>query len=571
MSNETYPQTNVYPNPETLSNAAQAVPASAAETVFGNAAGSVSNSGAETVSGNAAGTVPAPLPTQTFYKTEKIRQIVTSFLPFGIMSFVYGVFFCFCLYRNVNGITSPLLCAGTLAFYLYSFRTLGVSCPTPKKLFYCISICLLGLSNMLTNSAPLISLNYLGMILLLFCFLLQHFYETRKWDFAKYLASLLQTMLCCIGNLGYPFKSLHLYLKRRENSKSRKFYYIFLGVLISIPLLAVVGSLLLSADAVFRDFSDRLFSDLLENIKFNNLLLMAVLVFFGILMSYCVLIELASASINDRVKDKRTMEPIIAITFTSILTVVYLLFSVIQIMYLFLGSMQLPEGYTYAEYAREGFFQLLFVCLINLWLVLFCMKHYRDNKILKGILTVICGCTYIMIASSALRMLLYISYYKLTFLRVFVLVALFVLFVCLTGIVISIYKETFPLFSFMLVVVTATYIVFSLSRPDGLIASYNIANAGTGIDDEYLCALSLDAVPVLADAGFFEDAQIQTELLDDKEQRLERGSGYYYYYNKSVYATHILIEYERMSVRTFNLSTYRAAKAVVACAEGLNK
>ena len=37
---------------------------------------------------------------------------------------------------------------------------------------------------------------------------------------------------------------------------------------------------------------------------------------------------------------------------------------------LFLGKMQLPEGYTYAQYAREGFFQLLAVSILNLILVL---------------------------------------------------------------------------------------------------------------------------------------------------------------------------------------------------------
>ena len=160
--------------------------------------------------------VPAP-----FYKTETIRQIVESFVPFGLASFLYGIFFCFCLYRNVKGITSPLLTVGTLAFYLYSFHRLGITCPVPKKLFCGISIFLLGLSNMLTSSGILIFLNYVGIILLLFCFLLQHFYETKKWDFSKYLGSLLKTIFCSIGNIGYPFKSFGIYLKQRQTERQR--------------------------------------------------------------------------------------------------------------------------------------------------------------------------------------------------------------------------------------------------------------------------------------------------------------------------------------------------------------
>ena len=495
--------------------------------------------------------VPAP-----FYKTETIRQIVESFVPFGLASFLYGIFFCFCLYRNVKGITSPLLTVGTLAFYLYSFHRLGITCPVPKKLFYGISIFLLGLSNMLTSSGILIFLNYVGIILLLFCFLLQHFYETKKWDFSKYLGSLLKTIFCSIGNIGYPFKSFGIYLKQRQTEKSRRLYSVFLGILISIPLLAVVGSLLLSADAVFRHFSDRLFADLLEQIKFGNLFLMAFLVLFGIMASYGILIELAGEDINDEIKDRRTMEPVVAITFTLILTVIYLAFSVIQIMYLFIGNMQLPDGYTYAAYAREGFFQLLFVCLINLCLVLFCMKHYQDNKILKGILTVICGCTYIMIASSTMRMILYIQTYNLTFLRLFVLTALFVLLLCLTGVVISIYKEAFPLFSFMMTVVTATYLVFSLARPDSIIASYNIANSN--IHDVYLYELSMDAVPVMEEAGFFDDV----EVTHDSCREVDRFDPYFR--NAEHYVRYIQSEYDRMTLRTFNLSVYRAGRAVCA-------
>lgn len=492
---------------------------------------------------------------EPYDKTEKIREIVESFMPFGLASFLYGIFFCFCLYRNVKGVTSPLLGIGTLAFYLYSFYRLGISCPLSKKLFYGISIFLLGLSNMLTDSGVLIFLNYTGMILLLFCFLLQHFYETGKWDFSKYLGSLLKTIFCSVGNIGYPFRSLGLYLKQRQTEKSRRLYSVFLGILIAIPLLAVVGSLLLSADAVFRHFTDRLFANLLENIKFGNLFLMAFLVLFGIMASYGILIELAGEGIDDKMKDHRTMEPIVAITFTLVLTVIYLAFSIIQIMYLFIGNMQLPDGYTYAAYAREGFFQLLFVCLINLCLVLFCMKHYQDNKILKGILTVICGCTYIMIASSTMRMILYIQTYNLTFLRLFVLTALFVLLLCLTGVVISIYKEAFPLFSFMMTVVTVTYIVFSLVRPDRVIASYNIANSTA--QDSYLYQLSLDAAPLMEKAGYFDNVEVTQDSCKEMDYRP-------YYPDKKDYIRFIQAENERMTLRTFNLSVYRAGKATSA-------
>ena len=49
---------------------------------------------------------------------------------------------------------------------------------------------------------------------------------------------------------------------------------------------------------------------------------------------------------------------------------------------------------------------------------------FRESKILKAILTIMSLCTFVMIASSAVRMIIYIRYYYLTYLRILVLWAL---------------------------------------------------------------------------------------------------------------------------------------------------
>ena len=211
-------------------------------------------------------------------------------------------------------------------------------------------------------------------------------------------------------------------------------------------------------------------------------------------------------------QDRRTAEPLVGITFTGLISLVYLLFSAIQIIYLFAGLGSLPEGYTYARYAREGFFQLVFVCLINLVLVLTCVKYFRENRLLKGILTFISLCTYIMITSSAYKMLLYIQVYHLTFLRVFVLWALFVIFLLMTGTIISIYQSEFPLVKYCILVVTVLYLIFSFAHPDYWIARYNLDHIYTeeitkngevsysineNRDFYYLKHLSMDAAPAI--------------------------------------------------------------------------
>lgn len=479
-------------------------------------------------------------------ENETIRSITENFPVFGLTSFLYAVFFCFCIYKNFYSYTSLLLCIATIGYFLFAFRKLEIK-SFKMRAFYITCICLLGLSNMLTASGILIFLNYIGIILLLFCFLINHFYDTQKWDFSKYTGTLLQTIFSSFTRIDHPFKSFKLYYKKNNKLKNSKIVYVLLGLLISVPLLLVICPLLLTADAVFYDFADTIFSQFFKDFDFGTLIGILFTFFVGIVFSHGILVELCGKHINPDVKEKKTMEPIIAITFTSILTLVYLCFSVIQIVYLFIGNMQLPNNYTYAQYAREGFFQLLFVCIINLLLVLFCMSHYRDNKVLKAILTIICGCTYIMIASSTLRMLMYIGQYHLTFLRVFVLLSLLVLFLCLTGVVISIFKPSLRLFTYMLIVVSVCYIGFSLSRPDTYIAAYNI-EAGN-FDTYYYYELSADAAPILAQRGLLPTKDRQLTLVEDQES-----------YARDSYVEDCLDAYEDLNFRRFNLSVYQAGK-----------
>lgn len=128
------------------------------------------------------------------------------------------------------------------------------------------------------------------------------------------------------------------------------------------------------------------------------------------------------------------------------------------------------------------------------------MYFFRENMILRVILTIMCGCTFVMIISSGYRMMMYIGEYYLTFLRVLVLWFLIVLALIMTGMVISIHKKRFPLFHYIVAVVAVMYIGFSFSRPDVIVAKYDIAHWKDTYDLNYLMygASSIDAAPELA-------------------------------------------------------------------------
>ena len=141
--------------------------------------------------------------------------------------------------------------------------------------------------------------------------------------------------------------------------------------------------------------------------------------------------------------------------------------------------------------------------MINVGLVLLFMGLFRENHFKKILLTVICGCTYIMIASSAFRMCLYIQHYNLTFLRLFVLWMLAVIGILLTGILVQIYVNKFALFRYTIVVVTVCVFALGVAHPDYWIAKYDVVHLNStatenGIDYNYLQTLSTDAAPVIA-------------------------------------------------------------------------
>lgn len=440
--------------------------------------------------------------------TPQTRMIREKFHFFGAASFLYACFYAFCMFHNPSGITFPFFIAGSLLFFCLCFSKLGISLKKGST-FYLVSIMLLAISTLCTDDGRMISMNKIGIFFLMLSLLLNQFYNTAKWQLGKYLGSIFTLIFASIGEWYRPFKDGNYYRQNCAKHKNSSLFYILIGTAVSIPLLLIVLALLSSADAVFRSITRRL----LEAVNISNVFQVTVMVtimFFGV---YGILSYLSLHKLKEETKNTRRGEPMLAITVTALLTLLYLVFSVIQIVYLFMGQMQLPAGYTYAEYAREGFFQLLAVSILNLIIVLCAMAYFRENVVLKVVLTIMSLCTFIMIASSTMRMIIYIQYYYLTFLRIFVLWCLLVLFLLFTGVIAGIYRKGFPLFRYSVAVITVCYLLLSFSHPDYWIAKVNVANIpdtvsgeapqsdffkGEGYEDDYyLTLLCADAAPVL--------------------------------------------------------------------------
>ncbi|MBQ6844961.1 MAG: DUF4173 domain-containing protein [Agathobacter sp.] len=509
-----------------------------------------------------------PVAKTTMYDT----HIKENFHIFGIASILYACLYTFCMYKNDSGITYPIMILGSIAFVCFCQEKLEIAWKK-ESIFYGVSLMLLAVSTCCTDDYRIIFLNKVGIFLLMVCMILGIVYDTRKWELKKFFASIIKVIFMAIGEVARPFSDAVWFCKNKLDKKNSKYIYIMIGVGVAIPVVVVIFVLLSSADAVFRDFGDRLFSRLNTGDIFGIAWMFAI----AFLASYCLLAYVSKKTVKEEVDDTRKWEPLIAIPVTSVLSVMYLVFSGIQIMYLFMGNMQLPKGYTYAEYAREGFFQLLAVSVINLVIVLIGLSRFKKSRILKAVLTVLSLCTFIMIASSALRMVIYIQYYYLTFLRIFVLWSLVVLFLLFVGVIIYIIKEDFPLFRYAMVVVTCLYIVFSFCHPDYWIAKVNLAGTKevrcqffkgeTYSDYGFLADLNADAAPVLlawtAEEGYsFESyfskgltyAEYVDLMYDAEDKTIAEKKDWCSY----LYLRHLQERCEDMSFRELNFSRWNA-------------
>lgn len=464
----------------------------------------------------------------------------------GIYTAVYAIFYSFCLYKNLGGATFPFFVIGTLCYIMLCTKEFGL---TWKKdsIFAVVAVTLIGISQMLTGNTFIRIVNVLLVFLLLTYIILHQFSYDEKWHILRHFANILSTFFAGIYNIYAPVSDFMKYKNNKnaegENKKSFPWYIIVITAVVCIPFLFIVIAMLSSADVVFANMWKKILDAIIIEGTWYKPVILSIFVFF---FTYGIVAKLLKFPYSGEASVIKKYNPLIAMTAGVMFGSVYLIFSVIQIFYLFIGNFSLPNGYSYAQYAREGFFELLFVCALNLCMVLVGIILFDDNKKLKVILSVICGCTYIMTASSAFRMILYIRYYYFSFLRILVLWTLFVIFLLLTGLTIQIWKKDFKLFKYGIIVCSVCYIALAFSHIDAQITRWNLANSeksnefflapNTYDDYKYLHELSSDAIPALVKSRILTNSEIVyfQEIYEDKE----------------------------INLRNFNLSIYLAKKSL---------
>ena len=243
--------------------------------------------------------------------------------------------------------------------------------------------------------------------------------------------------------------------EKREEKKDWRM--VLLGIVISIPALLIIVPILSQADTGFRSLVAAIL-DLL-GADFRILIWRGIV---GILLGAFMFGTLYGGVYKRHVKEEacirfheesgrifRFVPDIAVLTFGMIVSAVYVLFIGLQARYLFSAFFGiLPEAYTYAQYARQGFFELCVIALLNasfLTAMNGCAKTPRRKN--RGLLLengILGALTLLLLATAASKLGMYIVAYGFTVKRC--ISSVFLIWLFLVFILVLIYqKKDIPL------------------------------------------------------------------------------------------------------------------------------
>ena len=477
----------------------------------------------------------------------------------AILALIAGILFDYLFYGKAIGISYPLF---LIVFYcLFWVASRGqISFQIDFGWFLCIPIALLSAAFAIHSNPVLLALNFVLIppLLLLQTMLLVYKSEWSSNRFIpRFLRGLLRQMFDNAPRIFLEVISLANIADKIAPEKHKILKNILIGLIISTPLLVIVVALLAEADTVFQNLVANVLKPLesIGSIPFaqhvGTVGIITVLLFGYLTVVLKVKVEGASGVTR---RDVRNWDAIIVATVLVMVNAVYILFCVIQFTYLFGGEATIRSipDYTYAEYARRGFFELILVTVINLSILLIGL-HFTKNdgkldRVLCGLRCLLVLCTAIMLYSAHLRLKLYEAAYGYTYARIFAHTFIGLLFILFILTLYKLWRKELPLIKAFAVAGLLTYTTLNYVNVDAIIAQKNIDRytQTDKIDLDYLQELSYDAIPELRrwSNGDDEDmaAKKMAAFLRDKGAELRSKSPWQSYNRSKAKARQILSE-----------------------------
>jgi len=309
-----------------------------------------------------------------------------------------------------------------------------------------------------------------------------------------------------------------------SEKRSSQVWPILRGLVIALPVVAIFASLLSSADPIFA----KRFEDLVDLFNIENLPEYIFRLVYILIFAYAIAgIYLHAAQKSDeKLEEKTLIPPFLGFTEATIVlggvVILFVAFVAIQFQYFFGGQANIHiEGYTYSEYARKGFGELIMVAFFSLLMLLgLGAITHRESDVQRRVFSALgislVVLVLVMLVSAFQRLVLYEEAYGFSRLRTYTHVFMIWLGLLLVAVVILEALRLERRVGFAMVLASLGFVVsLSLLNVDAFIVKQNVQRemrgaGGIGItstqggrvelDTQYFLDLSDDAVPVLVDA-----------------------------------------------------------------------
>jgi hypothetical protein len=347
--------------------------------------------------------------------------------------------------------------------------------------------------------------------------------EWSRYRLLDYVFGYLQLAGSMIARpIGFAAETRRLSSEQPSLSENRnvRIWPILRGVVIALPIIAIFASLLSSADPIF---ANRL-EGLLDLFKIDNLpeyiFRLAYILIFAYALAGAFLH--AAHKSEERVQDKIWVSPFLGFTEATIVlggvVILFVAFVVIQFQYFFGGQANIGiEGYTYSEYARKGFGELVTVAFFSLllWLGLGAItrretENQRHTFSVLGVALV--GLLIVMLIAAFQRLVLYEAAYGFSRLRTYTHVFMIWLGLLLVAVVMLEVLRRERAVGLAMIAASLGFIVsLNVLNVDAFIVKQNIqreirsttdktfAQGRADLDVQYFLDLSDDAIPALVD------------------------------------------------------------------------
>ncbi len=341
-----------------------------------------------------------------------------------------------------------------------------------------------------------------------------------------------------VGRMGAAARGLN---EARKNlgASGKNRSAVLAGLLIAVPVMAILIPLLISADAAFEGLLN-----LLPEVDLTEPVASVILGFCAACVVYTRAVALAkSEKAPTAEKQRKGMHPLTVNTVLGAVCVLYAVYLFSQLAYISGGLAGiLPEEFTMAEYARRGFFEMVWLVAIDLGIMTaaVALTGGRESKVSIRVMCLILGAvTLFLVATAGAKMVMYIGSYGLTRLRV--LTTVIMVFLAVTTVVVSLWL-ILPKLPYMKVIVVSGLLIGAVTAwvdVDSAVASYNVRAYQSGkletVDIVHLCSLSDGAVPYIEALARAEGkdsitdsfiVQHASQYLKNRGQRIEDFRGW---------------------------------------------